>query len=600
MSRRPVGIGLALLLGPVTLAGCADIPDSGSIERVGVEIESDNQLIHFAPRGPAPGASPTEIVTGFFEAMHAYPPTTEVAEQFLTSNAASAWDPSRATVVYENVGPTLSSRSTVRFRVVREAILDSRGAYHPLEGDSSYAEHQYMLKREHGEWRIANPVNAWYVDHEDFGRYYEPVSLYFADPSADALVPYPIYLPLGEQMATSLVQELLDGPPARNRKSLSSAPSLSVEGSVSIEDGIAEVNLSGQSLGMSVPERKLLCAQMVWTLWQVPGVEGVRILVDDARWEIPGVPAVQDLSLWNGYNNPATLPARDQMFALDAKGRLVQIVDRADPESDTRRRMRADVVSDSQWGATAQGIRSFDVGLTLGEVVAVTDDGSVLLGGKLYDSRSSEPTVLYERGFDLSEPVSTPGGEWLVVDRQPSASRLLVVRANGDVDRLRFGPLSDQRIRSLALSPDGTRFAAIAQPLRARGPEQTRIVQGELTFDAKGTSVTGVREIDELTVSGATVRHIWSVGWDDATTLAVLAGTSVGSPAAYAVRIDGSQLTNPWLLSTDIGAPQNLEVSSGSGDRVFVRNERGRLWYAVDRGWRLVDAGPLTAPAFAG
>jgi hypothetical protein len=597
MTRRPVGIGLALLLGSVTFAGCADIPDSGSIERVGVEIESDNGLIHFAPRGPAPGASPTEIVTGFFEAMHAYPPTTEVAEQFLTSNAASAWDPSRATVVYQNVGPFSSGGSTVTLRVVREATLDSRGAYEPVERGSAYAEHRYVLRRENGEWRIANPVNAWYVDHEDFDRYYEPVSLYFADPSADALVPYPIYLPLGEQLATSLVQELLAGPPTRGREPLPSASPLSVEGSVSIEDGIAEVSLSGPPLGMSVTERQLLCAQLVWTLWQVPGVEGIRILVDDARWEIPGVPAVQDLGRWNVYNQ-ATLPARDQMFALDAKGRLVEIVERVDP--DTGRRMRAEVVSDSQWGATSQGIRSFDVGLKLGEVVAVTSDGGVLLGGRLYDSRGSEPTVLYNRGFDLSEPVSTRGGEWLVVDRQPSESRLLVVRANGEVARLSFGPLSDQRIRSLALSPDGTRFAAIAQPLRARGPEQTRIVQGELSFDAKGTAVTGVRQVDELTVSGATVRHIWSVGWEDATTLAVLAGTSVGSPAAYAVRIDGSQLTNEWLLSPDVGAPQTLEVSSGSDGVVFVRNGRGQLWYAVDPGWRRVDAGSLKAPSFAG
>ncbi len=598
MSRRPVAVGVALVLASVTFAGCADIPDSGSIGRAGVEIETDDGLIHFAPRGPEPGASPTEIVTGFFEAMHAYPPTTEIAEQFLTSAAASAWDPSRATVVYEKIGPTPFGRNRVDLQVLREATLDSRGAYHPVGRGSANDEHQYVLQREDGEWRISNPVNAWYVDNEDFDRYYEPVSLYFADPSADALVPYPIYLPLGEQLATSLVQELLAGPPMRSRDPIPSASSLSVQGSVSIEAGIAEVSLSGSPLGMTASERRLLSAQLVWTLWQVPGVEGVRILLDDARWEIPGVPAVQDLALWNNYNQ-ATLPARDQMFALDAKGRLVEIVDRADPESDTGRRMQAEVVSDSQW-ATAQGIRSFDVGLKLGQLVAVSSDGGVILRGQLYNSRHDDPTVLYDEGFDLSEPVSTRGGEWLVVDRQPSASRLLVVRPNGDVKRLRFAPLRDQRIRSLALSPDGTRFAAIAQPLDARGPDQTRIVQGELSFDAKGTSVTGIREVDELAVSGAPVRHIWSVGWEDATTLAVLAGRSVGSPAAYAVRIDGSELTERWLLSADVGAPQTLEVSSGSEHWAFIRNTRGQLWYEVDRGWRLVDAGPLTAPAFAG
>jgi hypothetical protein len=600
VSRRYVGIGVALVLGSVTLAGCADIPDAGSIGRAGVEIESDDGLIHFAPRGPTPGASPTEIVTGFFEAMHAYPPTTEVAEQFLTSDAASAWDPSRATVVYQKLLPTPSGRSTVMLRVQREATLDGRGAYHPVERGAAYAEHQYVLQREDGEWRIANPVNAWYVANEDFDRYYEPVSLYFADPSADALVPYPIYLPLGEQLATSLVQELLDSPPTRSRDPIPPASPLSVKGAVSIEAGIAEVNLSGAPLGMSVDERQLLCAQLVWTLWQVQGVEGVRVLVDDARWEVPGVPAVQEPGLWNRFNQATTFPARDQMFALDAKGRLVKIVDRVDPESDTGRRMRAEVMSDSQWGATAQEIRSFDVGLNLGKVVAVTADGGVILGGQLYNSKDSDPAVLYDKGFDLSEPVSTPGGEWLVVDRQPSESRLLVVRANSEVDKLPFASLRNQRISSLALSPDGTRFAAIAQPLGARGPEQTQIVQGELSFGPNGTSVTGVREVDELTVSGATLRHIRSVGWEDATTLAVLADTSIGSPDAYAVRIDGSQLTNKWLLSADIGAPQTLEVSSGSEGGVFVRNGRGQLWYAVDRWWRRVDAGPLTAPAFAG
>src|SRR5919106_5238852 len=99
MSRtRVIRAGLAIALTTGVLAACAEIPDSGPTTRAGGEIESEEDLVQVEPAGPAPGASPTETVTGFIEAMQATPPTTEFAKEFLTKEAAAAWDPSRKVV----------------------------------------------------------------------------------------------------------------------------------------------------------------------------------------------------------------------------------------------------------------------------------------------------------------------------------------------------------------------------------------------------------------------------------------------------------------------------------------------------------------------
>jgi len=595
-----VRLSLVAAVTAATLAACADIPESGPVTRAGGELESAEELIDFIPPGPEAGASPTEIVTGFVDAMQAQPPTIEIAKQFLTEETAVAWEPSGETVIYESYEPTPIGRA-VDISVRPQAKLSWRGAYYPVGATQPPDVHRYRLNEEKGEWRITNPPNALYVDDAIFSRFYQPYSLYFIAPSADALVPYPIYLPTGDQLATSLVDNVLAGPPAEaGQLPLTMVPpSTSVDVSTSITtEGIAEIRLNGPLLDLDVEQRRLLSAQLVWTVSQVSGVNGVRILVDGARWEIPGVPAVQDVELWRRLD-PAERSARDQLFALDA-GRLVQIFESVDEDSGLVQGASVDRILDSQWGRRDWGIRSFDVDLELMRVLAVTNGGGSLLTGRLYSSKRQTPETIYDQGTNLAQPVATRGQEWLVVDRLSGGSRLLVVTKDNAVRALPFGPLRGERVSSLSLSPDGTRFAAIAQRIGPGGVEAPRVVLGQIRFAGNGLSVAGVEGVHDLVTTGGDLRDVSSVAWVDATTIGVLGSLNGAAVAPYTVRIDGSQLVNEWILPTELGVPRTLVPSVSSEGGVAVRSASGRLWYEADGEWVPVANRPLSSPTFPG
>ena len=72
-----------------------------------------------------------------------------------------------------------------------------------------------MAVNEDGEWRIAEAPDALIVPETWFDDSASAqVSLYFFDPTARILVPEPVFVPRGEQLAISLIQALLPGPGA--------------------------------------------------------------------------------------------------------------------------------------------------------------------------------------------------------------------------------------------------------------------------------------------------------------------------------------------------------------------------------------------------
>jgi hypothetical protein len=184
-----------------------------------------------------------------------------------------------------------------------------------------------------------------------------------------------------------------------------------------------------------------------------------------------------------------------------------------------------------------------------------------------------------------------------VVDRQPGGSRLLVVRSGGAVRP--FGWLGRERVGSLSLSPDGTRFAAIAQRIGAAGPGVPRLVLGQIRFADDGSSAVGVDGVHELVTTGDLLGEVRSVAWVDGTTLGVLGSVSGAAVEPYTVRIDGSELNNKWVLPTRLGVPTTLVPSLSEGG-VYIRNAGGRLWFDDEGAWTPVGSGPLSAPTFPG
>ena len=105
------------------------------------------------------------------------------------------------------------------------------------------------MTTEDGEFRIAAAPDALIVPESWFEQRFRQVSLYFFDPTAEILVPEPVFVPRGEQLATTLIKGLLRGPsPELARVSRSFIPpGLTFGLSVPVsDDGVADISLQGE------------------------------------------------------------------------------------------------------------------------------------------------------------------------------------------------------------------------------------------------------------------------------------------------------------------------------------------------------------------
>jgi Lipoprotein LpqB beta-propeller domain/Sporulation and spore germination len=583
--RCVAAVGALALLG-----GCAQLPTSGPVEWVVEDRADSEQLPLIDPAPPQAGAAPAEIVTGFYEAMKAYPLSTDVAQQYLTADAAGDWYPLRRTIIYDTMEPH-GSGDVVYARYGRRAELSARGSYRPVGTGPRQETYPFQLRLEAGEWRIVNPPDALYVDSPFFTQYYQPVSLYFVAPSGEHLVPDPIYLPTGEQLPTNLLRGLLAGPtPAMSDQVQTFVPPMiQTEPSVPVdESGVADVRLSGPILEMGDEQLRLLAAQVVCTLTQVTNVGGVRITVSGVPLEFPGIPAVQTAQDWSGYDASAA-PARGSTFALDA-GRIVQVTPSQVPVTHP---------TPGWWGRTVQGIDTFDVSVDLERVGAVTADGRRLLVGPLAETgRPNRPRVAYvSPGGTLHSPIFTNAGELMVVEHRAGRSRLLKLTQDGP-QPVMIGALRSQSLLSMALSPDGTRIVATVRD----DTGDARVVLGQVRYDNAGTEVVGLSGVHDMVASGLALGSIHAVGWVDMTTIVVLGQVGEGTVRPYTVRIDGSQYLDrplPIALPRWVDAV-DLEASGIADSDIYVQDHRGRLWLGGTQRWDPIAERPLEAAAFPG
>ena len=85
MSRPRLGFAAVLVI--VLAAGCAEIPTSGPVVEGEAVPEQLPVSVGFVPNPPVAGASETDIVQGFLEAMASYEAGYQTAKEFLTPDA---------------------------------------------------------------------------------------------------------------------------------------------------------------------------------------------------------------------------------------------------------------------------------------------------------------------------------------------------------------------------------------------------------------------------------------------------------------------------------------------------------------------------------
>lgn len=568
----------AAILAVVLVAACAGIPTSGPVTRVAADRGFGQSTVRYAPAGPLPSASPREVVRGYLDAMLAYPITTGTASKFLTPEAAKSWRALAGVRVYsapQVASPIVSSsrgtgaierasdQVTVQLSVVNESRLNEQGRYTVMSGN---AEITFRLARVGAQWRIANPQRGLLVNRKFFTDYFRPFNVFMFDRPGRRLVPVPVYVAVGDQLATALVTSLARGPapdPDGNLRTFVPALS-SLRPSVPVtDDGIADVEFSQEFADVSKFAQDHLSAQIIWTLRQVPEINAVR-LVGGATALSPNGLAAESIGSWGAYG-PSI--ARGHAFALTGD-HVVQIDDgHIAPLSGT-------------WGRYANGA----------QLVAVSDSGvaGVLAGRRqvrVTNRKGSSAMLVTGSGF-IAPRWDDDGGLWLV-DRAGGRTRVRL--SHGAAIRgLPIARLAALDISTFSLSPDTSRYSATVQ----RGKAST-IYVGAIRRDAKDR-VLGLGDPHRLSTS---VEQPTSAVWQSGTQLSFL-GASQSGRQIYTAIIDGSETTGGVAgggpLLPDIDA-ESLVVGTGQSPPRYATDARHRLWFQpADGAWRVLGARGVT------
>lgn len=571
----------------LALSGCVQIPTSGPVQPgVQIGVVEEPPRFQFTPAGPQTGDRELAIVSGFFGAMLAYPADPAVVQEFLTEKAAASWQPGSGTTVYaDTLTYTIDARGQVRTEGERVGRLDERGVWMSSEGTPPLVR-PVELVREKGEWRISNPPDGLYLSESYFERYYDSYALYFLDPTEQILVPDPVYLPVGEQTATLLMEGLVRGPTdwlggaVESFVPSTAAPPLPVVVSGS---GVAEVPLGGDPDPLPVDEQELLMAQIAWTLRQVPEISALDVTVGGSSLQVEegvedaaAAAGVVDVGFGEGYD-PADSAASSKLFA-------------------TRRDRLFDVAGDAvlpvpgPFGDGRVPVQAFAVDRTGQKAAVVTGDGRVRVGS-LADGAdgADDPGVWLRGGRQLLRPEWDFSGLLWIVDRSPGRPLAYVLRG-GRQRRIELAGDVPTDVRAFSLARNGTRVAVI----EGTG-QRARLLVGRVVRPTDGSLDMRIDRWRVVRTPGLELQDFRDVAWSTPTELAVVARERDEVPQLFTVGIDGSYALASTLLQREA---VSVAASSTESLPTVVCTADGRLWVqGVDR-WELLVERRLRQPSY--
>jgi len=574
--RRVAG-AVTALVGAAVLAGCVQMPTSGPVVESEVTAGVDDVPgISFDPRPPQAGESAGDIVDGFFEAMKATPVRTTVARQFLSSEAAESWTPEQQILTYAELGDATAGTS-VRVPLTDVNTYDGRGAWQRTDAGARLT---LQLVQEDGEWRIDELPDALIVPDSWFDDWYERAALYYFDPTSQVLVPEPVFVPRGEQYASSLVRGLLTPPGEESLDVVRTyfPPGTTPGLSVPIESGIARVALSGDPDAVDDDTAERMLAQLVWTLGQEPRINAVELSIGERTFAGPGGLAPVNLNVGAAYD-PNGDGASTSLFALDRGLVVTGRVGDLGPTS-------------GPFGEPGYDLRSIGVNLPGSRVAAVSATGTDLLLAPT-EATTGEVTVPVVGAVDLAAPHWDHRDRIWVLDRGAGRARVIQV-VDGTASEVVVPGLTGRRLAELIVSRDGSRLVAVV-----RGEKADRVVSVRVRHDAAGTVLgfTAPRTLPLPTDSTARIRD---VAWRSPTTVSVLSDINEERSQVRTVSVDGAPGGIPTIGATSLRGRVRALVSTPADGEVYAL--AGREVTSLTRPERMVPDLPrgLTSLTYVG
>lgn len=547
-----------VVLVTVTATACS-LPLPRDVQAVHA-VEAQRRVsgdIQVLPPGPKAGATPEDIVQGFLGAEANADRQHGIARQFLTAREATAWrdedevqvyDPDRVKLVSAGTGAAGASVDVTCFV---SGKVRAGGSYSAQA--ASQVRERYQLQRVNGQWRLDDVPDGLRLTSADRDRSYKASSVYFvATPVRDTpahLVPDQVFLPVGNDLAGTLVGRLLEGPSTALRGSVSTAfPNGTRLQSVSTSGaGVVSVDLDASLNGQPAALLQAMSAQLVWTLRGLgPAFTGLRLLQDGSPVQVPNEGQVQDASDWNSFDPEGLGPNPPYYFVASRRLRSVLALPTTAATAGDPGQLRA-------IGVDAVAVTPDRTQFALLDGVA---PGAVTVRtGPLRGPYTPGPTAA-----GLSSPTWGSGqfGLWML-----QSGRQVVLLPTGSV-RLQVVTvlgLPVGRLQSLAMSRDGARAALV--------------VGGQL-YVSRVEVVGGVPRLDPPALVQPGLRDVTRVAWVSGTELAVL-GSSTPNTHVLRVAVDGSSVTavNSSNLSPVSIAASSAGLLVGSGNNVYAFAGRG-------------------------
>lgn len=531
----------------LSLTGCAQLPVSGPV-RIGPDLSqsSDTESFYYSPSSPMDGASQAEILNGFIAAGTGPQNDYAVAREFLSESIRSSWNPNQE-VLIQRASPqiVIGDDNKAQVEIDVSARIDLDGKYEPLPlGTSRVLDFEFVLENQ--QWRLAKAPDTTVLIRPVFDVVFREYSIYFLDRQKRYLVPELRWFPATPATGTKLVNALLRGPSSWLRPAVvSSIPSgtrLSID-AVTVEDGVALVDLTARALVATRLDRQLIKAQLDATLSQLTNVSSVALSIERSRQEITettlDLRAAGSKSLivlgsagLEGLGTADTgffRPAQEffelnptELFAISKQSSWLSIV------------------------SPAGVVRTSSV-----------DPGSEI---QLLDSRAGIVALQYDIQDYLWSISRTRGSD------------VLATRSDGERFRVAAPWLNRESIRGFTLSPEGSRAVVLVQ-----GPERNRLFLTSVIRNQSGTPL----ELSEPIEIANEVANPSQVNFVSNMSIAVINQTG-DFTNAYIVNIGGTSR----MISAVTGAKEI--VAAGPAAQLYLLSDSRELYSFTGSTWSLL------------
>jgi hypothetical protein len=581
-ARMLLALAVALLVG-----GCGGLTTQGPVQpglEVGTGDASTSNLRYVFP-GPGPGDDPEDIVSGFLRAGAASDGLYDNARAFLTVTKAEKWNPDENIVLLADDSPPSTERvddTHVRVSAPAAGTIDAEGRYTAARSGTE-ATATFTLTDAGEEWRISGLPEGFgrWIQRGDVSRLVQPYNVTYVSTSQRATVPDVRWFPL-DKLVTRLARAQLEPVPAYLEGAVTTAVPEGARllgDAVSLDNGLATVNLVGPRLGPEESTRQDLWAQFVTTLNQDLSVSRVQLSVNGSPVDLLGL------------DGPAS-SLSDVGFPVSPQASLAPPVVRRGSDvtlfDPTGAAQAPDTPVVEEYPQVPPSYTQLALSPEGAELAAVNPDGDGISrwrGSTRYEvpdfgSRVGSPS--YDRRGYLWAGGVSGGGErlWVVGTgadpSDPEAAAATPVAADW---------LRERRVLESRVAADGDRVAILSTGL---GGADARVdVAGVVRGDGgRPEQLAAPMEI------GATVTDPVGLAWLDSTAVATIAEVDGGAPAPTVLSLGGVVRPLPEV-------PGAVSLATTGGERdIYVVTDDDRLLGRSPPGW--TDSGRANDFAVAG